>query len=126
MVPKQDFILVVDDSSVNNLLMQNILEEEGYTILTVESGKEALSMIRQKSPVLVILDIMMPDLDGFEVLENLKTEDKTMNIPVMMLTARNNSRDKQKALALGALDYIIKPIDIPDVIARIKRILKVS
>ncbi|MFW5752226.1 MAG: response regulator [bacterium] len=126
MVPKQDFILVVDDSSVNNLLMQNILEEEGYTILTVESGKEALSMIRQKSPVLVILDIMMPDLDGFEVLENLKTDDKTMNIPVMMLTARNNSRDKQKALALGALDYIIKPIDIPDVIARIKRILKVS
>ncbi len=126
MVPKQDFILVVDDSSVNNLLMQNILEEEGYTILTVESGKEALSMIRQKSPVLVILDIMMPDLDGFEVLENLKTENKTMNIPVMMLTARNNSRDKQKALALGALDYIIKPIDIPDVIARIKRILKVS
>lgn len=117
------FILLVDDSSVNNLLMQSILEDRGYSILAVTNGKDALKVLQQKQPDLIILDIMMPELDGFGVLESVKNFESTASIPVIMLTARNNQKDQEKALMLGAADYLIKPIDIEDVVARVYRVV---
>jgi CheY-like chemotaxis protein len=117
------FILLVDDSYVSNCLMQSILEEKGYTILAVSNGEEALNIIQQQQPDLIILDIMMPAMNGFGVLESVKKFEATAQIPVIMLTARNNLKDQEKALSMGAADYVIKPIDIDDVIARVGRLV---
>ena len=119
-------ILIVDDSSVNNLLMRSILEDKGYSILAVSNGKDALKILRQKLPDLIILDIMMPELNGFGVLESVKKYESTANIPVIMLTARNNQKDQEKAITMGAADYVIKPIDIEDVIARVDRLVNLK
>jgi len=116
-------ILLVDDSVVNNILMQSILEDRGYSILTVSNGMDALELLKQKRPDLIILDIMMPDLNGFGVLESVKKYESTSNIPVMMLTARNNWKDQEKAMTMGAADYVIKPIDIEDVVSRVDRLV---
>ena len=116
-------ILLVDDSVVNNILMQSILEDRGYSILTVSNGMDALELLKQKRPDLIILDIMMPDLNGFGVLESVKKYESTSNIPVMMLTARNNWKDQERAMTMGAADYVIKPIDIEDVVSRVDRLV---
>ena len=120
------FILLVDDSAVNNLLMQSILEDKGYSIMAVTNGKDALSLLKQKHPDLIILDIMMPELDGFGVLESVKNFESTACIPVIMLTARNNQKDQEKAFSMGAADYVIKPVDIDDVVARVDRLVNSS
>jgi CheY-like chemotaxis protein len=120
-----NLILLVDDSAVNNVLMQSILEDKGYTILAVSNGRDALKVLRQKQPDLIILDIMMPEMSGFGVLESVKKYESTANIPVIMLTARNNQKDQERALSMGASDYVIKPIDIDDVIARVNRLVPV-
>jgi CheY-like chemotaxis protein len=119
-------ILLVDDSSVNNLLMQSILEDVGYAILAVSNGKDALKALKQKHPDLIILDIMMSEMDGFGVLESVKNYESTASIPVIMLTARNNQKDQEKAISLGAADYVIKPIDIDDIVARVSRLVNVN
>ena len=119
-------VLLVDDSCVNNVLMQTVLEDKGYTILAVSNGKDALKILRQKLPDLIILDIMMPEMNGFSVLESIKNYERTSKIPVIMLTARNNQKDQEKAISLGAADYVIKPIDIDDVVARVNQLVNVN
>ena len=114
-------ILLVDDSEVSNFLMQSILEERGYSILTVTNGREALDLLKQEIPDLIILDIMMPEMNGFGVLESVKKFEETAKIPVIILTARNNLKDQEKAISMGAADYMIKPIDIDDVVERVNR-----
>jgi CheY-like chemotaxis protein len=117
-------IMLVDDSSVNNILMQSILEEAGYSTLSFSDPQDALVHMRRQRPGLIILDIMMPGTDGYEMLECIKNSDDTQKIPVIMLTARNNQRDRQRSLDLGAIDYITKPIDIDDVLTRVMSVLK--
>jgi two-component system response regulator AtoC/two-component system nitrogen regulation response regulator NtrX len=116
-------ILLVDDSEVSNFLMQSILEERGYSILSVSNGKDALDFLKQQQPNLIILDIMMPEMNGFGVLESVKKFEATAKIPVMILTARNNLKDQEKAISMGAADYMIKPIDIDDVVERVSRLM---
>src|SRR5512133_1661591 len=117
-------IMLVDDSSVNNLLMQNILEEAGYSTLSFSDPKDAFVHLKTRKPELIILDIMMHGDDGYDMLEWIKKSEDTQSIPVIMLTARNNLHDRQRSLELGAIDYITKPIDIDDVIMRITTVLK--
>ncbi|MFN8208782.1 MAG: response regulator [Bacteroidales bacterium] len=117
-------IMLVDDSSVNNMLMQNILEEAGYSTLSFSDPHDALIHLRKQQPGLIILDIMMPGADGYEMLEYIKKSSETQGIPVIMLTARNNQRDRQRSFELGAIDYITKPIDIDDVLARVTEAMK--
>ena len=119
-------ILLVDDSEVSNFLMQSILEERGYSILSVSNGKEALELLQQELPDLIILDIMMPEMSGFGVLESVKKFEETAKIPVIILTARNNLKDQEKAISMGAVDYLIKPIDIDDVVERVNRLMNSS
>lgn len=118
-----NLILLVDDSAVSNLLMQSILEERGYSILAVSNGMDALDLLKQTLPDLIILDIMMPEMNGFGVLESLKKYESTSAIPVIILTARNNLKDQEKAISMGASDYLVKPIDIEDVVNRVGRLV---
>jgi len=116
-------ILLVDDSEVSNFLMQSILEERGYSILSVSNGKDAIDLLKQQHPDLIILDIMMPEMNGFGVLESVKKFEATAKIPVIILTARNNLKDQEKAFSMGAADYVIKPIDIEDVLERVSSLV---
>jgi CheY-like chemotaxis protein len=120
----EKLIMLVDDSSVNNILMQNILEEAGYSTLSFSDTNDALQHLRKHQPGLIILDIMMPGADGYEILEWIKKTSETQGIPVIMLTARNNQRDRQRSFELGAIDYITKPIDVDDVVARVTEAMK--
>lgn len=114
-------ILIIDDSSVNNLLLENILLDEGYEVLVTFNSTEAFNEIDKKAPDLILLDIMMPGMSGYSVLKKLKSEDKTKNIPVIMVSAKSDEVDIDKSLNNGAIDYIVKPINIKTIITKINK-----
>ena len=113
-------ILVVDDTPENLTLMSSLLKDD-YKVKVANGGEKALQIAASDAPPnLILLDIMMPGMDGYEVCRRLKSDSRTMNIPVIFLTARSEMEDEKKGLELGAVDYIIKPISPPIVMARIK------
>ena len=113
-------ILVVDDTPDNLILMSSLLKAD-YKVKIANSGEKALRVASTATPPdLILLDIMMPGMDGYEVCQQLKREPKTMNIPVIFLTAKSEMEDEKKGLELGAVDYITKPISPPIVLARVK------
>ena len=116
-------ILVVDDNKVNLLLMKKILEPQGYEISTVLRGTKTLEAVGKNPPDLILLDIMMPDIDGYEVFRRLKTKEETKDIPVIFITALTSMEDRIKGLELGAKDFIIKPFSKEEVILRVKNCL---
>jgi PleD family two-component response regulator len=120
-MPDKKSILIIDDSSVNNLLLENILLDEGYEVLVTFNATEAFTEIDKKKPDLILLDIMMPGMSGYSVLKKLKTEDKTKNIPVIMVSAKSDEVDIDKSLNSGAIDYIVKPINIKTIITKINK-----
>lgn len=119
-------ILVVDDDEKNLKLMTAILESRGYDYETAKDGVEALEMTKSFLPDLVFLDIMMPRMDGFEVLGRLKADEETRSIPVVMVTALADRESKLKGLQTGASDFIAKPIDPAEVMLRAENLLKVK
>jgi two-component system alkaline phosphatase synthesis response regulator PhoP len=116
-------ILIVDDEKDIVDLVKYNLQKEGYSVLTARTGKQALEQAQSK-PQLILLDVMMPELDGWEVLKQLKRNPRTSLIPVVFLTAKGTDIDEVLGLELGADDYIVKPISIPKLLARIKTILR--
>ncbi len=116
-------ILVVDDEKDIVEMMKYNLEKEGYTVLTALNGRRALEQVQHK-PDLILLDVMMPEMDGWEVCRRLKRDDQSANIPVIFLTAKGSEVDEVVGLELGADDYIIKPISIRKLIARVKTSLR--
>ena len=118
--PKRQKILVVDDSPLNTKIMENALIED-YEVLISHSGKEALSICNSNDPPdLILLDIIMPEIDGYEICKRLNRGTKTKDIPVIFLTSLTESRDIEFGLTLGAIDYITKPFSIPIIKAKIK------
>lgn len=115
-------ILVVDDEPSIIQLNQLYLEREGYHVLSATDGLKALEIIRQKNPALVILDIMLPEMDGLEVCQRIRAED--LSVAVLMLTARDEDVDKIIGLELGADDYLTKPFNPRELVARVKAILR--
>ena len=115
-------ILVVDDNSVNRTLLTAILTGDGFQSLEAESGEQALNLAREKRPDAVLLDIMMPGMDGFETYRHMKEEG--MNAPVIFLTALTESEHKVTGLDLGAEDYITKPFNKDEILARLRSHLK--
>ncbi len=113
-------ILVVDDTPANLRLLVNLLSDKGYKVRALPSGKLALSAIDAAPPDLVLLDIMMPHMDGYEVCQRLKSRAETREIPIIFLSAINEVIDKVKAFSIGAVDYITKPFQIEEVIARVE------
>ncbi|MCK9389948.1 MAG: two-component system response regulator [Syntrophales bacterium] len=117
---KKASILVVDDTPDNLILMNSLLKDD-YKVKIANSGEKALKIVTSESPPdLILLDIMMPGMDGYEVCRRLKHDPKTMHIPVIFLTAKVGLQDEQKGLELGAVDYITKPISPPIVMVRVK------
>ena len=116
-------IMIVDDSLTNIQILGSRLRNEWVEIIVATGGKAALSTLKSVKPDIILLDIMMPDMDGFEVCEKLKSDEKLKDIPVIFLTARINSEDIVRAFELGAIDYINKPIGIYEITEEIRAIL---
>jgi len=117
---KQDFtILVVDDVATNVMLVQAILRKEGYSILTTDSGAKALRIVSEKHPNLILLDIMMPEMDGYEVLQHLKGNPDTKDIPVIIMSALSDMQSIVKGYQLGALEYVTKPFQRDELVKRV-------
>src|SRR5262245_46708411 len=116
----QATILVVDDTPSNISVLMEILRGD-YRVLAATSGEQALKVARGDSPPdLILLDVMMPEMSGHEVCERLKAESSTRKIPIIFVTAMNQVEDEAKGFALGAVDYITKPVSPPIVKARVK------
>ena len=116
-------VLIVDDSNTNIFLLQSILEVEGIKSSVALNGKEAFSFLNTEKPSLILLDIMMPDKDGFMILEELKKNPEMQNIPVIFITAKNDTNLRQTALDAGATELIHKPVDVNKVLKLVKNIL---
>jgi phosphoserine phosphatase RsbU/P len=119
-------ILVVDDSPVNLQVLVRTLDGTGYRILAATSGKSALDIVQRIRPDLILLDVMMPGMDGFEVCRAIKANDATRDIVIIFLSALGEVEDKVAGLQLGAVDYITKPIQAEEVLARISNHLTVQ
>lgn len=117
-------VLVVDDTASNRMLYGTLLSRAGYTVRVASSGPEALRQIEDEVPSLVLLDFMMPGMDGAEVLARLRKSSTTMELPVVVLTASVASDDIERALVSGADDYITKPVDSRILLARIRSIIR--
>ncbi len=120
MAYKKNKVLIIDDSSVHNVVLEGILEEEGYDIQFFNSN-DPLAKIEQDPPGIILLDIMMPGRNGFDVLDTLKSNDKTVGIPVIMISAKSETDEITKAIDSGAVDYILKPIVAKRLIDKVKQ-----
>ena len=114
-------ILIVDDDQNICELLRLYVEKEGYEALVVNNGLDAISAVNEHSPKLILLDIMLPKLDGWQVCREIR---KTSDVPIIMITAKGETFDKILGLELGADDYIAKPFDAKEVMARIKAVLR--
>ena len=119
-------ILVVDDDRQIVRLVQSYLQQSGFTALTAYDGEEALHAIRRDKPDLVVLDLMLPKRDGLEITRLLRADEQLAAIPILMLTARVDDVDKIVGIELGADDYVTKPFNPQEVVARVKAILRRS
>ena len=115
-------ILVVDDEEDILHFLELVLSEKGYQVSTASGGQEALTKAQLERPDLVLLDIMMPQMDGWEVLKLLRVDEETADIPVAMLSARTEAKDRVQGLQEGAIDYICKPFSLQDLLAKIETI----
>lgn len=123
---KNPSILIVDDVNKNLQLMATILLDKGFDIRIASNGKQAISSLEQESVDLILLDVMMPEMDGFEVCKRIKSSPDTANIPILFLTAKTEVTDKVRGFEIGGADYITKPFDPIEVIARINAHLQLK
>ena len=117
---KKNILIVDDEKMILNLLSHN-LEKEGYNVLQAEDGLQAIEVAQEKKPDLILLDVMLPKLDGLSVCKRIKN---MMNVPILMVTAKDDELDKILGLELGADDYITKPFNIRELLARVKANLR--
>jgi len=116
-------ILIVDDNIDTVELLRKRLKAEGYSTVEAYDGEEALKKVQESLPDLIILDVMMPKMDGYEVCQRLKTDERTKFIPIIMLTAKSDVESKVKGLDIGADDYVPKPFDYRELLARVRSLL---
>jgi DNA-binding response OmpR family regulator len=116
-------IVLAEDEPQIAKLVEFKLKKEGYQVTWKENGEEALKAIKEEKPDLILLDVMMPVMDGYEVLRQVKEDEGLKDIPVIMLTARAQERDVVKGIGSGAEDYITKPFHPAELLVRVKRIL---
>ena len=119
----QQILVVEDEADIRELLRFN-LEREGFSVLEAADGPQALDMARWHTPALVLLDVMLPGLDGFEVCRRLGAQTETAHIPILMLTARGEEMDRVVGLSLGADDYVVKPFSVRELMLRVRAVLR--
>ena len=122
---KAPLILIVDDTPTDAGILMDYLEGYGYSVSLAEDGPTALEKVAKVEPDLILLDIMLPGMDGFEICQRLKEDRKNKEIPIIFLTALSDTTDKVKGFELGAVDYISKPIQYKEALARINNHLKI-
>ena len=120
-IDPSDPVLIVEDDSNTAQLVETYLEREGFTTRIAHDGLQALQMARERSPLLVILDVMLPKIDGWEICRRLR---KDSDVPILMLTAREEEIDRVLGLSLGADDYVVKPFSPRELVERVKAILR--
>jgi len=116
-------ILIVDDEPNILLSLQFLMKKSGYEVRTARDGEEALAELARTAPDLILLDVMMPKIDGFSVCEQIRANPQWGGVRIIMLTARGRDVEREKGLALGADDYITKPFSTQDAIARVEAVL---
>ncbi|MEO8605030.1 MAG: SpoIIE family protein phosphatase [bacterium] len=119
-------VLIVDDNEINRIVLQRMLRREGVALLSAADGEQAMTMAHGEAMNLILLDIMMPGKDGYQVCAELKADPTTEHVPVIFLSALSETADKIKGLELGAVDYITKPFDQGEVLARVRSQLKIQ
>ena len=119
-------ILIVDDERHNRELLQVMLEAEGYAFLTAASGEEALAIVSQQAPDLILLDIVMPGIDGYQVTAKVKSDVATRNIPVVLVTALDDRNARMLGLSAGVEDFLTKPVDRAELIVRVRNLLRLK
>ena len=117
-------ILIVEDEADIALLMRYNLEAEGFRVVTVEHGEEAIEQTRDSLPDLILLDWMLPGLSGIELCRRWRAREETAQIPIIMITARGEEEERVRGLATGADDYIVKPFSVPELVARVQALLR--
>ena len=123
---RNQLVLVVDDESPIVRLLRATLLSAGYAVIAADRGTTALDLLNAERPDLVVLDVIMPDMDGFEVLRRIRTESQAPKVPVIMLTARTRDIDKLQGFQSGADDYVTKPFNPDELVARISAVLRRS
>jgi sigma-B regulation protein RsbU (phosphoserine phosphatase) len=116
----RETVLIVDDTPANLRLLSQMLSDQGYNVRAVTSGERALASVQAEPPDLVLLDIRMPEMDGYQVCERLKTSTATHDIPVIFISALDATEDKVQAFTTGGVDYITKPFQVEEVLARVR------
>ena len=116
-------ILVVDDSTTNVVLLEAILDEKGYQIETALNAKEAYAIIEKDSPDLILLDLLMPKISGFDFLQEIRKSEKTKNTPVIVVSALTDEENIDKIMKMGAIDFVKKPIDLQYLVERVESVL---
>jgi two-component system phosphate regulon response regulator PhoB len=118
------FILVVEDEDALSTLLQYNLDKEGYDVVVAADGEEALTLVSERLPDIIILDWMLPKISGIEVCRRLRQRSESRNVPIIMLTARGEESDRIRGLDTGADDYIVKPFAMSELSARIRAVLR--
>ena len=121
--PNQTSIMLVDDSTTNIALLEAIFEDKGYHIIKAQSVTDAMASIDRKIPDLILLDLLFPKVSGFDFFEQLQDNEKTRNIPVIVISALSDRESESRALKMGAVDFISKPIDIPYLTQKVEAVL---
>jgi DNA-binding response OmpR family regulator len=119
----QPMILVVDDSTTNVVLLEAILDEKGYRIETALNAKEAYAIIAQHTPDLILLDLLMPKISGFDFLAQIRDNENTRSTPVIVVSALTDEENITKIMEMGAIDFIKKPIDLQYLVEKVESVL---
>jgi CheY-like chemotaxis protein len=122
-VPRTARIMLIDDSSTNNMLFRDIFEETGYEVWVEENPLQALDRLQEELPDLVVLDLMLPGINGLQLLQQIKSRKDLCELPVLLYTAYDSEKMHQQALSLGASGYLIKPVSSERILEEVSRIL---
>jgi len=117
------YILIVDDAPNIVLSLEFLMKKEGYDVHSVSNGEEAMTAIAEKIPDLILLDVMMPRMDGYEVCQELRANPDWQDIKILMLTAKGRDVEREKGLALGADDYVTKPFSTQELVEKVNTLL---
>lgn len=121
---KQANILLVDDSATNIALLEAVLEDKGYQIVKAQCVKDALTSIKKKVPDLILLDLLIPKISGFDFFEQIRSDERTKNVPVIVISALSDKLSEERVLAMGAVDFLSKPVDIQYLTKKVTMILE--
>ena len=119
-------ILIIEDDPATSRLVSYSLNHEGYEVITAPNGLDGVRKARTEKPDLIILDVMLPGMDGFEICHRLRSEPETVKLPVLMFSAKAQEADKDTGLRVGADDYLVKPAAPSDIVNRVEKLLSVK